>query len=148
MIAITLDRVPSVYRGGDTLRMEYQFDALEAEEIQAVEASVLWYTEGKGEPDMGVLYFRRMTPDDVDGRDLRPMQRVDVPLPPSPLTYDGVILKIRWCVRVRLFLSRGREYLEELGFQLGEIPPAAPLGSPLPPADAPSGGVAPEEADE
>jgi hypothetical protein len=129
LIAVTLDRSPRVYAGGDTMRIEYQFDALPKEEITAVEISVLWLTEGKGEPDMGVHYFRRMTPDDAELSDLRPLQRVEVPLPASPLSYEGVILKIRWHVRVRLFLTRGREYFEEIGFQLGEVPAAVPIGN-------------------
>lgn len=124
LIAMTLDRSPRVYEGGATMEIEYQIDAVGHEEILATEASVLWYTAGKGEPDMGVHFFRRTTPDDMEGRDLRPLQRVDVVLPPSPLSYDGVILKIHWCVRVRLFLTRGREYLEELPFQLGSVPAA------------------------
>ena len=33
---------------GERLECDYQIDAVAAGEIQAVEASVLWYTEGKG----------------------------------------------------------------------------------------------------
>ena len=128
LIALTLDRPARVYHGGETMRVEYQVDAVDPKEIQAVETSVLWFTEGKGEPDMGVHFFRRSTPEEGQG-DLRPMRRLDVELPPSPLTYDGVILKIRWCVRVRLFLTKGREYLEELPFQLGDVPTAEPVES-------------------
>jgi hypothetical protein len=130
LIALTLDRSPRVYHGGDTMRIEYQIDAVPQDEIQAIEASVLWFTEGKGEPDMGVHFFRRSMPDDVEQGDMRPMQAIDVVLPPSPLSYEGVILKIRWCVRIRLFLTKGREYLEEQGFQLGEVPPGAPIAKP------------------
>ena len=39
------------FSAGDELVCEYQVDAVEAEEIQAVEASVLWHTEGKGEEE-------------------------------------------------------------------------------------------------
>lgn len=127
LIALTLDRSPRIYHGGDTMRIEYQIDAVPPDDIQAIEASVLWFTEGKGEPDMGVHFFRRAMPDDVEQGDMRPMQAVDVVLPPSPLSYEGVILKIRWCVRIRLFLTKGREYLEEQGFQLGEVPPSSPF---------------------
>jgi hypothetical protein len=143
LIAVTLDRSPRVYSGGDTMRIEYQFDALPKEDISAVEISVLWLTEGKGEPDMGVHYFRRMTPDDADLADLRPLQRVDVVLPASPLSYDGVILKIRWHVRVRLFLTRGREYFEEIAFQLGRVPAAVPIGN----GEVPAGEAAATELD-
>ena len=125
LIAVTLDRPKRVYQGGDNLRLEYQIDAVDPQEIVATEASVLWFTEGKGEPDMGVHFFRRTTRDEFLDRDLRPMQRIDVELPASPLSYEGVILKIRWGIRVRLFLTGGREFLEERSFTLGTIPPAA-----------------------
>jgi hypothetical protein len=130
LIALTLDRAGDTdrnrrfYAGRDMLRIEYQIDAVDSQQIVATEASVLWFTEGKGEPDMGVHFFRRTARDSHADRDLRPMQRIEVPLPPSPLSYEGVILKIRWCVRVRLFLTGGREFLEERGFTLGKIPPA------------------------
>ena len=130
LIALTLDGVQPHARhrrefaAGETLRIEYQIDAIEANQIVATEASVLWHTEGKGEPDMGIHFFRRTTRDEHVDRDLRPMQRIDVALPNSPLTYNGIILKIRWCVRVRLFLSQGRELVEERPFVLGDVPPA------------------------
>ncbi len=124
LIALTLDRARRAYESGQTLRIEYQIDAVRPQQVQAIEASVLWLTEGKGEPDMGVHFFRRTTRDEHLDRDLRPMRRIDVELPISPLSYDGVILKIRWCVRIRLFLTQGREYLEEQGFTLGTIPAA------------------------
>ena len=73
---------------------------------------------------MGVHFFRRTTRDEFGDRDLRPMQRIDVELPNSPLSYEGVILKIRWIVRVRLYLTGGREYLEERPFTLGSVPAA------------------------
>jgi hypothetical protein len=51
-------------------------------------------------------------------------------LPMSPLSYDGVILKIRWCVRVRVFLTKGREYVAQTRFQLGNLPPAHLIDHP------------------
>ena len=41
------------------------------------------------------------------------MRRVRTRLPNSPLSYSGAILCIRWCVRLRLFLRRGRDYVLE-----------------------------------
>lgn len=136
LIALTLDgaephsRHRRDFAAGETLRIEYQIDAVDAQQIVATEASVLWFTEGKGEPDMGVHFFRRTTRDEHLDRDLRPMQRIDVSLPNSPLTYDGVILKVRWCVRVRLFLTGGKELVEERAFALGRVPPAKPAQDP------------------
>ena len=80
-------------------------------------------------------------PSEADGDDLRELRRFKTTLPASPLSYDGEIVKIRWCVRVRAFLRRGKEVFFEQPFQLGDIPaPAAiyDLRVPLD-FDAPAG---------
>lgn len=110
---------------GDELVAEYQLDAVGPDEIQAVEASVLWYTEGKGEEDMGVHFFERRLPHDSENGDLRPLRRFRTLLPNSPLSYTGAIFSIRWCVRVRLFLRRGKECMHEQPFTLGGVPSVA-----------------------
>lgn len=114
------------FAAGDELICEYQIDAVDPGEIQAVEASVLWHTEGKGEDDLGVHFFERRLPSDADGGDLRPMRRLRTRLPNSPLSYVGAILNIQWCVRLRLFLRRGREYLVEQPFTVGSVPAVLP----------------------
>ena len=85
----------------------------------------MWYTEGKGEEDLGVHFFERRLPADADDGDLRPMRRLRTRLPNSPLSYRGAILSIHWCVRLRLFLRRGREYVVEQPFTLGSVPARA-----------------------
>jgi hypothetical protein len=49
------------------------------------------------------------------------------PLPQSPLSYEGVIVKIRWCVRVRVFFESGRDHVAEQVFTVGGVPPTMPL---------------------
>ena len=110
------------FSAGDELVAEYQFDAVLPEDIQAVEASVLWYTEGKSEEDLGVHFFERRLPLDADEGDLRQLRRFRTRLPNSPLSYAGAIFSIRWSVRVRLFLRRGRELMYEVPFVLGSVP--------------------------
>lgn len=112
------------FQPGEVLHCEYQVDAVEANDVQAVEASLLWHTEGKGEEDLGVHYFERKLPSDVEDRDLRALRKLNARLPNSPLTYDGVTVKIRWCVRVRAFLRPGRDVFFEQTFVLGNVPPA------------------------
>jgi hypothetical protein len=119
LISLQLRYPSRVYYPGDDLQCEYQIDAVEAEEIQAVEASVLWYTEGKGDEDLAVHFFERRTPADVEDGDLRPLHQFSTRLPNSPLSYAGSIVKIRWCARVRLFLRRGKELFFEQPFVLG-----------------------------
>jgi hypothetical protein len=107
-----------VFHPGETLECEYQIDALAPSEIQAVEATVLWFTEGKGDEDFGVHYFERNTPGAAVDGDLRQLLRLTTELPRSPLSYNGSIVKIRWCVRVRLFWGRGKQTYTDRVFQL------------------------------
>jgi len=61
----------------------------------------------------------------ITGDDLRPMRRFRTRLPNSPLSYRGAILNVCWCVRVRVFLRRGKELSADHPFQLGSVPAAA-----------------------
>jgi hypothetical protein len=126
LLSIQLYRQPAIYRPGDSMRCDYQIDAVEAEAIHAVEASVLWYTEGKGDEDMAVHYFERRVPHDAEESDLRPLHIFQTVLPNSPLSYTGQILQVRWCIRLRLFLKSGKEYCTERPFVLTAEP--APQG--------------------
>lgn len=122
LISLCLVGPQRVFSAGDELIAEYQFDAVAADEIQAVEASVLWYTEGKGDEDLGVHFFERRVPSDAEQGDLRSLRRFTSQLPSSPLSYAGQLFSVRWCVRVRLFLRRGRELVQEVPFVLGAVP--------------------------
>ena len=126
LLSLCLAGPRRTFAAGDELVAEYQIDAVEPADIQAVEASVLWQTEGKGEEDIGVHFFERRLPSDAEEGDLRPMRRLVTRLPNSPLSYRGAILSILWCVRLRLFLRRGREYVVEQSFTLGSVPPVLP----------------------
>jgi hypothetical protein len=121
------------FSAGEELVCEYQIDAVDPLEIQAVEMSVLWYTEGKGEDDLGVHFFERRLPADAEDGDLRPMRRLRTRLPNSPLSYRGAIVRVQWCARLRLFLRRGREYVIEQPFTLGAVPPILPALAPTNP---------------
>ena len=118
LISLQLRHQGRIYHPGDELECECQIDAVEADEIQAIEASVLWYTEGKGDEDLAVHFFERRTPSDAEDGDLRPLHRFRTILPNSPLSYSGSMVKIRWCARVRLFLRRGKELFFEQPFVL------------------------------
>ncbi|HUG68231.1 MAG TPA: hypothetical protein VMM76_10795 [Pirellulaceae bacterium] len=121
LLSLQIAEPRRIYQPGDELECECQIDAVEAHEIQAVETSVLWYTEGKGDEDLGVHYFARRVPSDSEDRDLRPMHRFTTTLPNSPLSYSGKIVKVRWCARVRLFLKKGKELYLEQPFTLGNV---------------------------
>lgn len=130
LISVGLRPPRQIFEPGEALEFEYQIDAVEPEDVQAVEASVLWYTEGKGDEDLAVHYFERRLPADAEDGNLCPLRQVATVLPNSPLSYSGAIVKIRWCVRVRVFLRRGKETFLELPFQLGTVPAPALAESP------------------
>ena len=122
-IVIELDRSEQGYMPGETLAGTYEIRDLLPGEIKAVELSVLWYTIGKGDEDLAVHEFQRRSVDDGDWIDTRPVA-FKTQLPPSPLSYDGRIMKICWCVRVRVFRHRGKDLFAETPFTLGQVEPA------------------------
>jgi hypothetical protein len=123
-VRVLLDGNRRLYQPGDLLSGEYQINSLKWVGPTAVEMSVLWHTEGQGDEDLAVHYFERRDSAGQSGVDLRRPQRFSTRLPPSPLSYQGVIVKICWCVRVRVFLPRGKELVGEAPFQLGNLPAA------------------------
>jgi hypothetical protein len=70
--------------------------------VDGVEVRVGWRTEGKGNTDRGEVYREALAvPPDVQpahGANLG----FAVRLPAAPLSYDGVIVKIRWWVEARV----------------------------------------------
>jgi hypothetical protein len=120
LISIQIQGNRPYFQPGEVMECDYQIDAVAPEELVAVETSLLWYTEGKGGEDLGVHYFERRVPSDADG-DLRQWRRFQSVLPNSPLSYNGAIIRIRWCVRVRVMLRHGKQYYSEQAFRLGRI---------------------------
>lgn len=123
-VRVLLDGNRRLYQPGDLLSGEYQINSLKWVGPTAVEISVLWHTEGQGDEDLAVHFFERRDTAGQSGADLRRPHRFSTRLPPSPLSYQGVIVKICWCVRVRVFLPRGKELVGEAPFQLGNLPVA------------------------
>lgn len=116
-IEVQFDRADRRYGPGEGLRVRYDVGGLEGDALRAVEHSVLWYTEGKGEEDLCVHFFERATKPGGTGS-------FAMTLPRSPLSYEGVIVKIRWCVRVRIFFHGGKDFVSEHVFDVGSVPPA------------------------
>ena len=133
-IIIRLDENGRIYLPGATLSGEYRIEGVEALSLQAVEVSVLWYSEGKGDEDMAVHEFWRKGADSGQLGDPRRPDRFSTTLPQSPLSYDGQIVKIRWCVRVRVIFKRGRDLVAQSVFRLGNVPPVKPPNLDPPPA--------------
>ena len=128
-VSITLDGSRRQYFPGEVLSGEYRLIAARGDEIEALEISVVWHSEGKGGEDLAVHYFKRFANTAEAPIEPRQPQRFSTILPNSPLSYDGMIVKIVWSVRVRLFLTSGEEIAEDHRFQLGNIPRAQPIES-------------------
>lgn len=87
--------------------------------VHSFEASVVWFTTGKGDTDIGVHFFeRRLTRSLPDGF-LKQVQRLSTVLPLTPLSYSGRIVQISWSVRIRLFLDDNSQITEDAPFRLG-----------------------------
>ena len=123
-VSIRFDGNGQVYRPGQTLEGEYLLESVPPGTVKAIEVSVLWYSEGKGDEDLAVHEFWRRSAEDGELLDPRQPQQFITTLPQSPLSYHGLIMKLRWCVRVRAFLERGKEVVGQKVFQLGEVPAA------------------------
>jgi hypothetical protein len=121
-IIIRLDGDTTTYRPGEPLSGEYWIESLDADQLKAVELSILWYTEGKGDEDMAVHEFQRRDIDEGSQIDPSKPELFRTVLPNSPLSYDGRMIRIQWCVRVRAFLLRGKELVGQRMFQVGEVP--------------------------
>lgn len=126
LISLTIRNRKPWFAPGEILDCEYQIDCIGPRSIQAVEASVLWTSYGKGDTDLGVHFFERRVPEDLPDGDLRELHRFQTVCPSSPLSYEGELLSIRWCVRVRLFPLRGREISLDIPFQLGTTTQGSP----------------------
>ncbi len=133
-IHVDFDRPDRRYMPGESIVVRYEVDGLGERPLLAVERSLLWYTEGKGEEDIGVHFFDRRSSKTDAAKALEAGSFMAV-LPASPLSYEGVIVKVRWCIRIRIFFSGrdavperlggSRDFVSEHVFEVGTIPPAA-----------------------
>ena len=125
--AIVLDNHASHYLPGETLAGECRLEGARSHNFRAVELSVLWSTLGQGEEDLGVHFFKRIAAEEGNTLDLSAPLRFEAVMPNSPLSYDGVIVKLGWCVRVRLFPEREKEIVVEKPFRLGTVSHSNPI---------------------
>jgi hypothetical protein len=121
VVAVELEGGRNVFAPGEVLAGRYRLAADEPAEPEAVEVSVHWFTQGKGDEDLGVHFFERRTRE--SGPPPAPDGTFVTRLPRSPLSYDGVLVKVIWCVHVRAVLRGGREHAGDAYFHLGEVTP-------------------------
>lgn len=97
-----------------------------------LEASVLWFTEGKGDVDLQVHSFHQWNEADLLKLDFSLWHSFRCELPLSPLSYEGTLLRINWCVRMRLFCDGGNEIVVQTPFHLTSVQGPGVLGSYAP----------------
>lgn len=117
-------RLRSLQQGlepGETLDFEFCLKRVTPEMVDRLEVSVMWCTEGKGSEDLGVHLFESISREQLAARPLGQPRQVATVLPLYPLSYEGRLMKIRWCVRLRLYLSDAREITAEQPFYLGHL---------------------------
>lgn len=117
-MSLSLCREDGVYEGGRQLTLAWRVSRVTHDSLAAIEISVLWYTEGKGDTDLYVHHFQRFEEEQIRRSDLADEQSLACMLPATPLSYHGRLIRLRWCVRMRLFLSDGREIVTDQPFYL------------------------------
>ncbi len=99
-IVIELDEHPKFFRPGQAISGRYRLNLSElTPEVRALEWSIEWSTEGLGTEDRGRHVIAMFEP---EGGVPNPDQwrEFEVLLPRSQLSYDGLIVKVIWRVRV------------------------------------------------
>jgi len=116
-VTIVLDRL--AFEPGETLRGSYKLATPELTRLKEVEITVGWHTEGKGRKARCVEH--REVREAGEGGAVE--GKFSAVLPPTPLSYDGVLIKVRWAVRVRASFSDAGQLRSEKVFQLGHVAP-------------------------
>lgn len=124
-VDLRLDRHSRAFAPGEMLTGSFRVMRWQSLGLSASELSVLWHTAGKGGEDIGVIHFQRTELEPSPEADIANPQLFRVTLPETPLSYDGIVVKIEWLVRLRLFFLRGREQSFDIPFRLGAIPAAS-----------------------
>lgn len=118
-VSCAIKDVEALYHPGDLLLCSYSLDHPTDCELTAVETSVIWFTSGKGSEDVGVHFFERRQQQELEEINRHVKQRLTVRLPNTPLSYEGRLLSLNWCVRIRVFLADGRQLNFDEPFRLG-----------------------------
>ncbi len=121
IVKIEFENGVSDFVPADFLICEYTVKLQPTHEIHAIETSVVWMTEGKGDTDIGVHFFERRQRQTITNETFRLTQRLSTVLPASPLSYTGQVVSVRWCVRVRLILADGSQSTTDEFFRLGTV---------------------------
>lgn len=115
---MTLCREDGLYEAGGHLKATWRISRIPIEDIQVIELSVLWHTEGKGDEDLQVHHFERFIDHQIQRLGVSGEHPLQCALPLTPLSYHGRLIRVMWCIRLRLFTAGGREIVAEHPFHL------------------------------
>ena len=115
---VSLCNEDGVYEAASSLAARWRVSRVPRDELQSLVISVLWHTEGKGDEDLHVHHFHRITEPQLRRLDTSVDQSIECVLPATPLSYHGLLIRLTWCVRLRLYLTGGREIVTEQPFYL------------------------------
>jgi hypothetical protein len=118
---VTIELENTLCEPGDLLTGFYAIDPQSIPLARAVEVSIHWSTEGKGDEDRAIQYRKRGLTDDGPLFDERGTGPFAVRLPGAPLSYDGVLVKIGWYIQVRITFAGGGVSESVLPFRLGHV---------------------------
>lgn len=110
------------YVAGQLLHASWRVGRIEQSELESVEVTILWSTDGKGDEDIGVHHFERFQSDQWTTHPPSQPRELQCRLPAAPLSYTGRLICIQWCIRVRAFLTDGREIVTEQPFYVVAAP--------------------------
>jgi hypothetical protein len=122
-VVLELDEHPDSFRPGQVISGRYRLNVSESTpEVLALEWSILWATEGAGDEDLGVHALALIEPEGFEGVPKPDQWRgFEAILPGSPLSYDGLVVKVVWRVRVRALVGKDPEWVGEVPFRLGNV---------------------------
>ena len=92
-----------------------------AARARAINISVFWHTEGKGDEDKAIQHTENRTANDAVLFDSNGAAEFSISLPTAPLSYEGMIVKIVWNMQVRVFLNDGMKLEDVVTFRLGQV---------------------------
>ena len=100
----------AAFAPGEAVAVRMDLDPETASLLTSLDLEWRWQTEGKGTEDVGVFHSEAVPVDGQAGQ--ARFAFMSPPLPPTPWSYEGKLLTIRWGVRLRLGVGGRRRKLE------------------------------------
>jgi hypothetical protein len=103
MIEIQLTQTPPEYRPGEIISGRVDWLDLD-KQITSLETRLIWYTQGKGDQDVGVAIS-------IPAKLTAPTGNLpfEFSAPPRPFSFSGKLISLIWAVEVVLFPSQAGE---------------------------------------